>query len=45
MHERGNLNCKMLSVMMRHLKSFNCFSVGNESLWTLTIHVQLAGTY
>ena len=37
MHERGNLSCKVLSVMMRHLNSFNCFSFGNESLWTLTI--------
>ena len=34
-----NLNCKVLSVMMRHLNAFNCFSFGNESLWTLTILV------
>ena len=25
MRERGNLNCKLLFVMMRHLNSFNCF--------------------
>ena len=36
-----NLNCKVLSVMMRHLNSFNCFSFGNESLWTLAIHFQM----
>ena len=36
-----NLGCKVLSVKMRHLNSFNCFSFGNESLWTLTIHVCL----
>ena len=27
-----NLNCKVLSVMTRHLISFNCFSFGNKSL-------------
>ena len=43
MHERGNLSCKVLSVMMRLLNSLNCFSFGNEYLWTITIHC-LAGT-
>ena len=31
-NERENLSCKVLSVMMRPLNSFNCFSFGNESL-------------
>ena len=35
------LSCKVLSVMMRHLDSFCCFSFEHESLWTLTIHVEL----
>ena len=38
-HQEENVNCKVLSVMMRHLNSFNCFSFGNKSLWTLAIHV------
>ena len=27
-------DCKMLSVLMRHLNSLNNFSLGIESLWT-----------
>ena len=27
-----NLNCKVLSVMIRHLNSFKCFSLGNVDL-------------
>ena len=39
MHEREILSCKVPSVMMKQLNSFHCFSFGNESLWTLTIHI------
>ena len=40
-----NRSCKVLFVMMKNLNSFNCFSFGNDSLWSLTIHVsRLAGT-
>ena len=33
------LDCKMLSVMMKHLNSLNYFTLGTGFLWTQTIHV------
>ena len=33
-HKGKDLNCKMLSVMMKHLNILKYFSFGIESLWT-----------
>ena len=34
MHKGNDLDCKVLSVMMRHLNILKYFSFGIESLWT-----------
>ena len=34
MHKDEDLDCKVLSVMMRHLNVSKYFSFGIESLWT-----------
>ena len=39
MHKSKDLDCKVLSVMMRHLNILKYFSFGIESLWTRTIPV------
>ena len=34
MHEGKDLDCKVMSVMMRNLNILKYFSFGAESLWT-----------
>ena len=34
MHKGEDLDCKVLSVIMRHLNILKYFSFGVESLWT-----------
>ena len=33
-HKGGDLDCEVLSIMMRHLNILKYFSFGIESLWT-----------
>ena len=51
MHKGEDLDCKLLSVMMRHVNILKYFSFGIESLWTyiyiyiyIYIYSCLAGT-
>ena len=43
MHKRKDLDCKVLSVVMRHLNILKYFSFEIESLWDLN-YSRLAGT-